>query len=103
MTDSTVLKPAGKRRPPNAGKGRVKGVPNKTTADVREAIAVIARENVGRCQAWLDAIGATDPARALDLFLRMIEYHIPKLGRTEHTGEGGGPIVVAASDHDERL
>lgn len=37
MTDSKVLEPA-KRRPPNAGKGRVKGVPNKNTAAVKDAI-----------------------------------------------------------------
>lgn len=37
MTDSKVLSPA-KRRPPNAGKGRVKGVPNKSTAAVKDAI-----------------------------------------------------------------
>lgn len=35
--DSKVV-PSAKRRPPNAGKGRVKGVPNKTTALLKDAI-----------------------------------------------------------------
>ena len=38
---STVLAVAGptpRRKPPNAGKGRVKGVPNKTTASVKAAL-----------------------------------------------------------------
>lgn len=38
MQPSTVLTPAEKRRPPSAGKGRVKGVPNKVTREVKEMI-----------------------------------------------------------------
>lgn len=40
-TDSKLVKPAAKRRPPNAGKGRVAGVPNKTTAAVKEALNAV--------------------------------------------------------------
>jgi hypothetical protein len=36
--DSKILKNTEKRLPPNAGKGRVKGVPNKNTAALREMI-----------------------------------------------------------------
>lgn len=75
-------------RPPNAGKGRKKGTPNKLTRDVREAIAAFAEANVGRLQHWLDAIAANDPAKAADLFTRLLEYHVPKLARAEveHSG-----------------
>jgi hypothetical protein len=38
VMDSTVQRNTGKRLPPNAGKGRKKGVPNKVTKSVREAI-----------------------------------------------------------------
>jgi hypothetical protein len=38
VADSKVLKSAEKRRPPNAGKGRVKGVQNKLTRTVKEAV-----------------------------------------------------------------
>jgi hypothetical protein len=100
---SKVLTTTEKRRPPNAGKGRVKGVPNKATADVRTAIAELAQANVSRCQAWLDDIASIDPAKALDLYLRMLEYHVPKLARSEVTGRDGGPVVIQASNHDERL
>lgn len=63
--------------------GRKKGVPNKTTMDVREAIAYIAEKNAPKISGWLSRIARTDPARAMDLYLRMIEYHIPKLSRVE--------------------
>jgi hypothetical protein len=39
MTDSKMVKPAGSRpKPPNAGKGRVKGVPNKVTGAVKDMV-----------------------------------------------------------------
>ncbi len=72
--------------------GRVKGTPNKATADVREAIAAFASANVGKMSEWLDAI--EDPAKKMDLYLRAIEYHIPKLGRTELTGQNGAKISI---------
>jgi hypothetical protein len=32
-----------------------------------------------------------------------VEYHIPKLARTELTGENGGPLRIVASSTDESL
>ena len=67
--------------------GRVKGTPNKVTADVRAAIAAFAEANISKLQTWLDAIAAKDPARAAELLLRALECHVPKLARTELTQE----------------
>lgn len=80
-----------------------KGKPNKATADVRAAIAEFASANVGRMDAWLTTIAEgdperdikADPGRALDLYLRAIEYHIPKQARVEHTGADGGPVQMS--------
>jgi hypothetical protein len=72
--------------------GRGKGTPNKATTDVREAIAVFAKANAHQMGEWLLAID--DPARRLDLYLRALEYHIPKLGRTEVVGDPALPIVM---------
>ena len=82
-------------RPPNAGKGRELGSKNIATKDVRSAIAAFASKNVDRMGAWLDEIEQKDPAKAMDLYLRAIEYHIPKLQRTEVTGDAGGPIETS--------
>jgi hypothetical protein len=85
----------------NTGIGRPKGSPNKATAAVREAIAVFAEGNAHKLQEWLDDIAMgvggnkPDPAKAADLYLRAIEYHIPKLARTEMTGPDGGPVQVS--------
>lgn len=91
-----MLPTVAKKKPPAAGMGRKKGVPNNTTRDVRAAIAAIAEKKAGEVEQWLSLVAADDPAKALDLYLRMIEYHIPKLARSEVTGEGGGPLKVEA-------
>lgn len=80
--------------------GRVAGTPNKATQDVRECIAIFAEKNVSKLEEWLNATAdgdpsngvKPDPGKAADLFLKAIEYHIPKLARTEHTGEDGGAV-----------
>jgi hypothetical protein len=88
MEGSKVLGSAVVRKPPNAGKGRKPGVPNKATAAVREAIALFAEQNDGKLQTWLDATAKKNPEKAADLFLRALEYFTPKLGRTETKVEG---------------
>lgn len=74
--------------------GRQKGTPNKSTEAVRMAIAKFADGNVDKLQEWLERVAEDDPARAADLFLKVLEYHVPKLGRTEHTGMDGADLQV---------
>jgi hypothetical protein len=91
--------------PPNAGKGRPKGVPNKSTATVREAIANLLERNAEKMDEWLQLVAYGDselgvkpqPDKALDIMQKLAEYHIPKLSRTEVTGEDGGDVRVAVS------
>lgn len=84
--------PAPRGHPKYPGAGRPKGSANISTAQVRETIAKFAQDNVHRLQEWLEAVAAENPERAADLYLRALEYHIPKLARSEVTGEEGGPV-----------
>ncbi len=83
-----------------SNRGRPKGSVNRATADVRAAIAAFAEGNAHKLQQWLDSVAdgsngnKPDPAKAADLYLRAIEYHIPKLARTELTGQDGGPVEI---------
>jgi len=74
--------------------GRPKGAPNKSTAAVREAIAKMAELNAPRFAIWLDEVAQKSPEKACDIYLRAIEYHIPKLARTEVTGQDGQPVAL---------
>jgi hypothetical protein len=84
--------------------GSRKGCPNKSTANAREAIARFVDGNADRLQEWLDEIANKDgPKAAFTCFTDLLEYHVPKLARHEHTGKDGGPMVVSASPVDARL
>ncbi len=78
------------------GSGRKKGTPNVATANARAAIATFVEGNAGRLQQWLDEVYAADGAMAaLRCFNDLLEYHVPKLGRTELSGPDGGPMQVS--------
>ena len=84
--------------------GRPKGVPNKATANAREAIARFVDGNADRLQEWLDAIAEQDgPKAAFQCLIDVMEYHVPKLARTELTGKDGGPMQIVASKEDQAL
>jgi hypothetical protein len=88
------------KRAGNRGKGRPRGSPNKSTAEVREAVARLISMNIEDADEWLsivaygdDELGVkADPGKALDLLTKISEFHIPKLARTEHSGPDNGPI-----------
>ena len=79
--------------------GRPKGSPNKATLAAREAIALFVDDNAHRLTGWLDEVAAGDPekgikpnpAKAFEMFQSVVEYHVPKLARSEVTGADGGP------------
>lgn len=75
-----------RKAPPNAGKGRKKGTPNKLTSSAKEAFA-LAFEGLGgapRLQAWAEE----NPTEFYKLFARLIptESHV--------TGAQGQPLGV---------
>jgi hypothetical protein len=88
---------AEKRLPPAAGMGRKKGSLNKTTRAAKEAIAMAAEALGGaeRLTEWAQE----DPANER-IFWGTI---YPKLLPLQVSGEGGGPIIIAATSLDERL
>ncbi len=74
--------------------GRVKGTPNKATENAREAIASFVDGNVDRLNGWLDKIAKDNPKAAFDAFMSVVEYHIPKLARSENKNTHDGEINI---------
>lgn len=83
-----------KGEPRTPGSGRPKGQSNKVTLQAREAIAAFVDGNAHRLAGWLDAIAEKDPKQAFDCFQSIIEYHIPKLARSENHNEVKGEMIV---------
>lgn len=76
-------------------KGKAKGTPNKATANARAAIATFIDESAEEAMGWISQIAdgvddkdgnvveKPDPKGAFDCWQKLLEYHIPKLARTE--------------------
>lgn len=70
---------------------RTKGSLNKSTEQVRRAVAELLEMSAPRMISWLEKVAEgdkaegikPDPGKAVDLVLKAAEYHIPKLARTE--------------------
>jgi hypothetical protein len=78
--------------PPNAGKGRVKGTPNKTTAALKEAI-ILAAESVGSdgngkgsLTGYCVFLAKSEPKAFAQLLGKVLPMQL--------TGEDGGGVVV---------
>ena len=74
-----------------------------STGRVRYALSQLAQNNVEQVQRWLVAIELVDgPKAAFDSYMKMIEYSIPKLRRTEVKVEdsAGNAIVTEMSFED---
>lgn len=65
-------------------RGCRKGSPNKSTANAREAIARFVDQGAEKALAWLQEVYDKEGALpAFRCWLDLIEYHVPKLSRTD--------------------
>lgn len=102
---SDKISKSGDKRLENLSRnGRPKGVPNKSTALAREAIAKFVDGNSEKLQEWLDAIAADEkhgPLEAFKCFMQVTEYHVPKLARQELVGDAEKPVQLKVSWEDD--
>lgn len=88
--------------------GKQKGSVNKSTETARLAIAKLVNENTDNMINWLDQIAQESPKDAFDCVIKVMEYHIPKLNRTDLkvTGDPNQPVthvdLSKLSDEDLR-
>jgi hypothetical protein len=67
--------------------GRVKGTPNKATRETRSLISSFVDTNASRVQELWDRVAGEDPAKALEIYAKITEFALPKLARTEVSGD----------------
>jgi hypothetical protein len=112
-------KPGSQKMP---GSGRAAGTQNKITLTAKAAIAEFVDGNAHRLAGWLDQVAngrllmdkdgkqvydgqgnivyeiRPNPEKAFNLFQSVVEYHVPKLARSEISGPNGGAIETAVVD-----
>jgi len=67
--------------------GRPKGAINRSTEMMKLTIARAVDNTLNTLSADLDKIRKDDPERAIELALKLMEFTIPKLSRTEMKAE----------------
>ena len=81
--------------PRTPGSGRKKGTPNSVTTGARRLILDwLERRTPEELDALWEGTKAEGCTNAFKLWVAAQEFVLPRLGRTEHTGEDGAPIVV---------
>jgi predicted component of type VI protein secretion system len=68
-------------------KGRPKGALNRSTEEMKLTIARAVNNTLNTISSDLEAIKKKDPERAIELALKLMEYSLPKLSRTEMRAE----------------
>lgn len=76
------------------GPGRPPGSPNRATAEAREAFAALVEANQPRLQEWLDRVAESSPKAALELYLRLAEFVLPKVQRVGSAEAATDPLQV---------
>ncbi len=88
---SKVVAPAA-RKPPNAGKGRKAGTPNKTTAALKDAILRAAELSGRDCKGKEGLVGYL--RRVADEDVKAFSGLLGKVLPLQVTGDGGGPLSI---------
>mgnify|MGYP003452684716 FL=1 len=83
MEGASKVVPDANRKPPNAGKGRIKGVPNKTTALLKDAImqAASAAGGDGGLVGYLTLQAIENPGPFMSLLGKVMPMQVEGTGK----------------------
>lgn len=97
---TTKVEESAKRKPPRAGMGRPKGVPNKTTALLRDAILEAAKKaGDGDMVAYLHAQAIANPGPFMSLLGKVLPMQI--IGDADNPLTLVTRIELVAPDYDD--
>ena len=88
MDQNKPIKPAGFFKQGNAyGKGRPKGSINKTTQQAKLAISRLANHGIDALREDLEKIREKNPIEAAKLYIRLLEFVVPKQSQVDMRAE----------------
>ncbi|MFA6402778.1 MAG: hypothetical protein WCX31_14340 [Salinivirgaceae bacterium] len=62
-----------------------KGVKNRSSEEIKQAYSDILNKNIGNLETWLKETAEQNPAKALELFLKLSEFILPRMRSTDLT------------------
>lgn len=69
---------------------------------MRWSLTQFIEDNADRVQEWIDLVALVDgPKEALELYIKMLEFAVPKLSRAEVSVEDGGKTHTAQLTMDQ--
>lgn len=71
-----------KKRVPNP-RGRPKGSKNKATEAIKYAYTLLLERNSAKLDEWLERVAEDNPAKAMEIIIKMTPYVIPRLAQAE--------------------
>ncbi len=74
--------------------GRTPGAKDKSTKEIRERFNDLLENNLSNIEKWLTATAEKDPAKALDLLLKLSEFVVPKLKAADLNLNSGQDMVI---------
>ena len=74
--------------------GRSSGVPNKISSRAKDMLAAFLDNTASEFQGWVNTIAQSDPHKACDIYLKALEYNLPKLARTELASDKDNPFSI---------
>lgn len=69
--------------------GRPKGKSNAITQEIKDSFSLVLQNKLPDLEAYLTRVGETDPAKAVELIIKLSTRFLPELARTEITGADG--------------
>lgn len=76
------------------GPGRPKGHSNKITEEIREQFSKLLENQLPDVERWIRQTAQEDPAKAVDLLIKISERFVPKLTQNQITGADGKDLNI---------
>lgn len=77
--------------------GKPKGAQNKVAEEIKLAFAQLLQNNVPQLEEWIARVGERDPAKGLEIYIKLSERFVPQLSRQEVTGADGKDLFQNVS------
>jgi hypothetical protein len=77
--------------------GRTPGSKNKIQDEVKQAFSMLLQNKVPELEDWISRVSERDPAKALEIYVKISERFLPQLSRSEVTGVDGKDLFQNVS------